>query len=406
MKLDYSTLKTLTEDEAFDAVLDLAKSNGFPATSFQSGDIGYSLLKTLAQIISLTSEPVENIVKNLLVSTAIGSALDILGVNFFNESRQPSSYSIIQVKMKNDGILAVSREALECKIKVFYGTDISTGEDIYVTFSNRFAFNINASSSLLVDFISENKGESSRVSGSNIPEFVIDIPLVTFQSISADTGYFNLVSNGNNVETDDDYRKRLLSKWGSLSSNTPEEALKYYVSSAINASGNPVDVERIYIDMETAAFSGSCVLYLASSTGSLSEEDLTACNLSVQKYRGINDIIFVDNAVENVINYNMQITANTTYTDAVLIQKITDALTKYYSTINIGGTKLAATSAGFVLTSEIIDYIMGIDSIIDCKITTKTSNSVFVTSQDIQLSYEEIPVISADQINSISISRV
>ena len=404
MKLDYQTLKSLTYDESFQAVLDLARQAGYPLTSFQSGDVGYTLLKTIALVIQLFSEPVEKTTLNLFAKTAIGTGLDLIGRFHFNEIRIASSPTKIVVKLKNSGIIAVSRAAEESQIKVFYGID-SDGNDVYVTFKNTSAFNINSNSSLEVEYVSEIEGEESRVSGINQPIFVIDIPLVTFETISTNV-YFELTSLGNNIETDDDYRNRLLLKWSTLSANTPEESIKYWIINAINSDGNAIDVNRIYIDLETAAYSGSAVVYLACENGALSSDDLTAADANVQKYRGINDIVFVSNAIENEINYNISVTLDSTSgkNNTALKNDIINALTELYASIDIGGTKLVTGDVGYVLTSDVIDYLMEISGVIDVKINNKYSNGEVVTSTDIPLVLNEIPVISDDQINSISIS--
>lgn len=372
MKIDFQKLQALTEDETFDYILSTAKSFGFPATSFQSGSIGYSLLKTTSHIVSVISQSVENLAQSMYLSTAVASGLDILGENHYGIARFQATQSIIKPCIINNGALAISKAINEVLIKVFYGTD-SSGNDIYVTYKNSSAFTINAGSSVYVEFVSDNFGATSRTSQQNKPIYITEIPLTDFLSISQEEGYFYQVQNGQDKEVDKDYRERCKGKWASITANGPEDAYYYWIKSSINASGNPVNITRIYFDKSIAQFSGVIVIYCASDEGTASAEDLLAADANVQKYRPINAQVYVDPAVEKLLNYTLVITANSPKTDTELKQDICDAIIAYLATVNIGGTKMYDTQ-GYILSSEIIDAIMNIKGIVDAKITAKYVN--------------------------------
>jgi hypothetical protein len=405
MKLDFTKLTTISEDDALKYVLDLAKSVGFPGTSFQSGSIGYSILRTTASVISSVSESIQYIASLIYLDTATNDALDLLCQNHFSTSRFQETQTIIKCLIKNNGILAVSKLADEVQIKIFYGTDVN-GEEIYVNFKNTSTFNINPSSQTYVEFISDTFGASTRVSQQNLPVYINAIPLTEFVNISQEDGYFFNIQLGQEKETDADYRERCKNKWATISANGPEDAYKYWIKNAINSEGNNVNITRILIDKSAAEFTGVIVIYCASDDGIPLEIDLEAAQENVDKYRPINSVAFVDPCIERDLYYQLSITSNGNDTDNELKDLIYNSIKEYLASLEIGGT-LMNDGFSYVLSSEIIDAIMNLNTVVDCKITGKYLDDVSLSTNDIKLNFSD--VCKLDELNlkaNTSILRV
>jgi hypothetical protein len=399
--ITYEKLKQiLTESEGFDYVLQLAKMFKLPTTSFLSGSIGYTILKVQGAILAIISDSVSEISKQIYLDTATGEYLTLLASNFFDYTRYPETQTIILPRIATVGATPASYDAESVKIQI-------SGIEFY----NTNNFTILADGYLDVSFSSTEYGADTRVATNVLPVFTQNIIAnATFSLISNDDGYFSVIENGQDVETDIDLRERCRSKWALLSTLGPEDAYKNWILNTINTNtGAPVDITRIKIDKSTAQSIGNLVIYCASDTGAASAEDLGFVDAVVQKNRCINATVFVDPAIESTFLYSLTVTVNSSAEPDLdlLTASVMKCISDYFTSIDIGGVILVAEDNGYVIYQKIADTIMELPGVENVVCTSLEVDNVLQTNNDVQISINTVPVINAtSQYAAINIVRI
>ncbi len=402
-KLDFTTLKKVTIDEAFQFILDTAKGFGFPTTSFESGSIGYSILRTTAVIVSLMSESIYNLAQSIYLDTASDYSLDLIGTNHFSEDRKLATKTILKPVLYNTGIQELTFAKDTLKFQVFKGVDIGSGNNIYVEFSNDDTVVIQPGPApdgynSTASFSSLTFGSQTRVSQQILPIFNPPQAFLSFskQGLNANDGFFLVVTEGQDKETNESYRDRCRKKWASLSANGPEDAYIYWASQAKLPNGDAISITRKHVDKDTANMLGIVNIYFADEVGGKTEEELTAINDNIQLHRAIGATIVVSNATEISANYAMNIYHNINNPQVNIKDLIYQALVKFVGSVEIGGTK-SLGGFGYIFASEIIDTIMNIDGIVDVKITSVIATPRGTNSdKDIILESHDVIILSED----------
>lgn len=398
--ITYDKMKqVLTESEGYDYVLQLAKTFKYPLTSFLSGSIGYTLLKTMGAVVAIMSDSVAALSKQIYVKESSGEYLTLLADNHFDLTRDIATQTIIKPRIVTVGAIPQSYDAESVKIKI--------GE---VEFYNTELFSVVANGTVDVSFTSTDFGEDTRVATNIIPIFSQNIiGNANFQLISNQDGYFTVVSNGQNEETDADLKERCITRFPTLASQGPELAYRNWILSALDQDGIPVDITRIKIDRSAAQSIGSLIIYLASDTGAASTDDIAAANLIVQKYRSINATVYLDPAHETAFVYNLNVKVNgdAAQDDALLRAAILECIKSYTGSLEIGGTVEVAGEPGYVYWSEIVDKIMDITGMVNVTFNSVTVDGVSSTVMDQELDlYEVVTISDVEQTLAISITRV
>lgn len=401
--ITYEKLKQkITESEGFDYVLNLAKEFKFPTTSFLSGSVGYTVLKIQGAILALISDSISEISKQIYVDESSGAYLTLLADNFFDTTRFGETQTVIEPVIVTAGATPGPKGAETVKIMVgdveFYNTDA-------------FTIEANNPTGLQVQFTSTDFGADTRVATNIVPVFSQNvIGNATFKLISNDDGYFRTITNGQDEETDTDLKTRCKNKWGLLTTLGPEAAYAYWVMSATRASdGQKVDITRIKIDRSEAQTIGHLVIYCASSTGTASVEDLADADLIVQQKRSINASVHLDQVVESVFLYKLDVTVNSAAEkeDIRLRANILQCIKNYLSTIDIGGVIIDAGEQGYVIFAQIVEDIMTLPGVMNVTINELLVDNVLQTEQDIQIAINKIPTISdVDTTNYMRIIRI
>jgi phage-related baseplate assembly protein len=398
--ITYDKLKqVLTEEQGFNYIKQLAQTFKFPATSFLSGSIGYTLLKIQGAILAIISDSVSEISKQIYLDESSGSYLTLLADNFFDITRYGETQSVINVNIKTEGATPHPYDAESVKISI-------SGIEYY----NSEAFSVEADGYVVVEFTSTEYGADTRVATNVMPIFTQNvIGNATFSLIDNENGYFIIISNGQNEETDDDLKIRCRSKWGTLSTLGPEDAYRYWIMSAINPNTQGrVDITRIKIDRSGAQLVGNLVIYCANDTGPASAEDIAAAAAVVDQNRAICSRVFVDPAIASTFIYNLTVTVNSTAepSNELLTQSIAAAIRSYFSSLDVGGAILNENYKGYVIYSKIVDLIMNIQGVENVTLGDLYVDDVLQTTQDIQIDIYTVAVLDANETDYIIIERV
>lgn len=287
-KYSYSNLvKGISFDDAKKYLLDLAKSWNIPTTAFQSGDVMYTNLNVVAEILSIFADSVSELSKQIYLTLSSGSYLDLIAENHFNITRHEATPSIV------DALLVFSGATPQIKN---VGDIIITIDGI--EYRNNESFNIIANGSAVVEFKSYESGSATRVSTSVKPVFITNLLGVDFSTFETNI-YTTNVSYGQDIESDSNLILRCQSKWGELSFNAPVDAYKYYIlNSYYTIDGiNNSEITRIQIDQSKAQASGRISISCATDVGACligstsnpqpSDNALAAANIVVQEKRAI-----------------------------------------------------------------------------------------------------------------------
>lgn len=402
--VNYSKLvETITEEAGYQYVLQLAKTFKYPATSFLPGSIGYTILKTMGAVLSIFSDSTKSITEQLYVDTSSSEFLTLLAKGHFDITRFPETQTVIEPRLTVSTAVPASYDAETITIKVgdveFFNT-----EDFSITYED-----INTIGYKDISFTSTEYGADTRVSTGIIPIFQTNpIANATFQVISNEDGYFGIISEGQDEESDADLAERCSTKFATLSLLGPETAIKSWVLNATDADGNALDVTRVKIDRSEAQSIGNVIIYLANADGYCSDETITYANANVQKYRSICSTVYVEKAHEIDFTYNLIVTVDSTaeQTDSILKQSIRDAIYAYTSIVPIGGTITTGTY-GYVFLSEVIDRIMDITGVVNVSCTSMVIDAVTRTSNfDVQMQVYDVPKLNANQTDGITLVRI
>lgn len=401
MIVDLDDIKRVTPEEAYAYILNYAKELGFPATSFQSGSIGYTLIMVPAKCLSISSGWAEYVKNMVNLQTAEGFAVDLIGENHFSENRNPESQTIVKVKIKNNsGFPTIVYDAGTLKLKLYKTTD-ALGSAVYIDFINQSSFSINANSESIQQFISTKYGEQTRVANDVVPIFDPPQELLSFSSISAPDGYYETIQFGQDKETDSAYKERCVNKWGSLGVNGPESGLKYWVQKSTLPDGNSVNITRISINKDESQYLGIVEMYCADSDGTAEQESIDAAQANVNIHKAIGSTVKLLPAVEIDGLYNLTVYHNGSYIESNLKDNITNAIKNYLGNLPIGGTKIESNY--YVLDSEVITAVMEVEGVIDCKITFKVFDSVTYLTPDYQMNATEVIKLSTNQNAAITL---
>ncbi len=379
MSLSLSDLFTpLTRDEVLESLIEIAQAVGLPATSWQTGSVGRTILVVFAQKFSDMTEVISLVAKGGLLDYATGGWLRLLARSVYGVEFIAATFATGTVTLTNASLVSYTG-----------GSAIAAGDIHFVnttsgkTYTNTTGGDLAASGGTLdVTVIADEVGTDSNASAGEVDALVTVLPGVTCTNAAPVVGLDD--------ETDPDLRQRCRDKLASLSPNGAAAAYSYFSKSAVNSSGIPIGVTRVKVIGDSPI--SQVTVYVAKAGGGVTgtagdpSTDLGAINLLLQTKcvpTGIT-MTLASAVVHNIaVTCTVYVSADSTLTATEMKNLVVAKITSYFATVPIGGFDIG--SGGRVFLDAIIGQIFQASPFI-------TQATIATPTVDVVMAENEVPV--------------
>lgn len=253
------------------------------------------------ELANIYDTELANLIDKAFVNTATGPDLDNVGADYGIDRRQSSNAIVLLT------ITGVENAVVNQSVKAIYNNLVFTVQEYKV---------IGASGTVTVKAMCDTAGAIGNVAANTITEFVGNpAGLLTVNNPAS-------AYDGFDTETDDDYRARIKLYLAEDAVNCNEAQYKLW---ALEVTG----VKTAVIKDASTAGAGKVGVYIASTTGTVSNELKQAVKDYIDAKQFINATVVV-NALTNVaINTNAVVTLVAGYTTDDVKAEYEDALEEY-----------------------------------------------------------------------------
>lgn len=253
------------------------------------------------ELANIYDTELENITNRVFVETATGDDLDNVGADYGVERRQ-ASQSIVYLEIEG-----VEGAVVNSTVKATYNNLVFTVQEYKV---------IGASGTVTVKALCETYGSIGNVAADTITEFVGNPAGLT--SVTNPASAYD----GFDKETDADYRARIKLYLAEDAVNCNEAQYKQW---ALQVTG----VKSAVVKGAETMGEGNVGVYIASTTGTVSDELKQAVKDYIDELQFINATVIV-NALTNVtINTTATVVLEAGYTVNAVKDEYEEALTRY-----------------------------------------------------------------------------
>lgn len=253
------------------------------------------------ELANIYDTELENITNRVFVETATGDDLDNVGADYGVERRQ-ASQSIVYLEIEG-----VEGAVVNSTVKATYNNLVFTVQEYKV---------IGASGTVTVKALCETYGSIGNVAADTITEFVGNPAGLT--SVTNPASAYD----GFDKETDADYRARIKLYLAEDAVNCNEAQYKQW---ALEVTG----VKSAVVKGAETMGAGNVGVYIASTTGTVSDELKQAVKDYIDELQFINATVIV-NALTNVtINTTATVVLEAGYTVNAVKDEYEEALTRY-----------------------------------------------------------------------------
>ena len=247
-------LSQVTQAQALTTLLQFLQIAGFPATSWQSGSLPFTLLQSESQSISDLSAAIVNVAKGGYSDTATGGWADILGWSLFREYRKPAVFTqgaVTMTDVSGGGPVALTAGQIW----------VSDGATKTFKYNSIAAASIPLNGSASVLFQAESAGAAYNLGNGTITNLVTSLPGVSITNPASATLLTWITQQGADIETDANYMARCVNKWATLGTGLAG-GYKYYATTTSN------EVTRVKTIENTT--NGSVTVVIGGSNGPIS----------------------------------------------------------------------------------------------------------------------------------------
>ena len=244
-------------------LVNLLVSLGIPANQWRAGGVASTILTVVSNVFgSLSTLMVQALGANF-IDYASGSWLVLLAWYMYGVTAQPATFASGGLTLTNAG-------------GGIY--DYAEGQAVFlnsttgVQYTNAQAFSLGALSSVTFDISATVAGSK----GSSAPGAISS--LVTAMLAVTCTNALSVV--GNDQQTDASLRAECFASLAATSNDGPRDCYTYAILNALNATGAPVNINRILVS--PASSTGIVSIYCASPSGAPTAGDLVAAAAAVE----------------------------------------------------------------------------------------------------------------------------
>lgn len=308
------------------------------------------------ELANIYDTELENITNRVFVETATGDDLDNVGADYGVERRQ-ASQSIVYLEIEG-----VEGAVVNTTTKATYNNLVFTVQEYKV---------IGASGTVTVKALCETYGSIGNVAADTITEFVGNPAGLT--SVNNPASAYD----GFDKETDTDYRARIKLYLAEDAVNCNEAQYKQW---ALQVTG----VKSAVVKGAETMGAGNVGVYIASTTGTVSDELKQAVKDYIEALQFINATVIV-NALTNVtINTTATVVLEAGYTVNAVKDEYEQALTRYLDGLT--------GSVSYFRASDLLFDCNGVSDVTDFKLNN--------AEQSIALADTEIAVVGSINIGT------
>ena len=360
MSLTLEQLRTpLTNDEALNGLLTIARSVGFNTTAWQSGSTQRTLLQIMATVWATTTQVTDSLSRLAFNSTSFGDGLTAFSSSNYDNARIAATSTI--------GDLVLTGGAIGPPHVVAAG-DVVAADASGTAFRNLVGGVIPASGSLTLSFTADNPGTIGNVNNATITILQTALAGVTVNNPDPGSGSW-ITTLGTDDETDAALQQRNTDKWGTLSPSDPEARYAYFIRTAVPSA------TRVEIDDGNPDGPGSLRAFIAGATGVSSGADVAATQTELERIKNPTANVLALAALAQVQPFTFTayiLTANNTAATQAAVQQ---ALENYTNSLPIGGELFPDAMNGIWVLSEAIQAMSAIAGVERVEFAVPTGNT-------------------------------
>lgn len=327
-------LTPVTEAEALDTVLDVARSLGFPVDSWESGGVALTLCRVIARTTADLSALVPQIAGGGLLGRAEGGWLTLLAESAYAEERRPGVYT-------EGTVVLTSLPAADPQ-------SITPGQLWFSTASGQRFVNLDGGTlasgkTLTLAVRAESAGRRFNVSSGSVTKMLTPLPGVSASNPPDASGSWT-TTQGADEESDAEVTARCRGKWGTIAAQPPVSAYEFW---ALQASS---EVRRVAVDAQNPDGPGTLRVYVAGATGGVSAAVVAAVDAYVQPRRSPSAGVTVHTAKNRVISVTGKVIVPPAQAAAARAFA-ESALDAYFASVPIGGFVSGSVATSKVTTA-------------------------------------------------------
>lgn len=378
--------RPVTSAQAKQAIYDMLAKSGLPVTSWRRGAIVRTIVAVVAYIVAGFTQLLAVVVKGLFLSTAAGVWLTLLAQYVYGVVRRSATFAQGQITFDNTG---------GGEFNLAIGEVVVYNETTGKRYTNIEAFTLaSLETGKKVAFQAVEAGSASTSTPGTITAFATPLSDVTCTNEAAFVG--------SDEQSDEELRQDCVDALGALSPFGAPGAYAYFAKHVpggqplTRADGSAIEVNRVQV--KATNNTGSVSVWVASSSGPLSGDDLTIVTNNVLKYATPQCVtVSVLNATEVPVDiqYAVYADAGADKTTDEVKATIDAAVTAYGAVFPIGGQKAAGPSR-YLFANKVRGVVVEADpAILTASLTTP--------SADVLLSDGEIPTFTISGLSTVDL---
>lgn len=342
-----------TKDEVLQTLIDGLDGLGFQASSWQSGSEQRTLVEVFAQTyVTLATNQVD-IAKSGFSVDAVGGWLTILSKSLYDNDRQGAQTT--------QGTVVLTADATAPGP---FTIDTTTNQKIFADSVNGYLYRnitggtLNAGGTLEVTVQADVAASNRDVANNTITNMVTPLPGVTANNPAIVGSTTWIMRYGADDESDIELHTRNVTKWPTLSPDSPEAAYRNWATTA------DTTVTRASLKDNNPRGPGTTDLILAGANGAVGASVITAVDNYIQgvtdgkRRRGLNVDLLVKSATNLIVNISGTIYILSQYHTPELEDTIEDKIDEFFKAIPIGGTKTSTSVPGKVIFGNLVKTIV------------------------------------------------
>jgi len=379
-----------TQAQAREQIIQELESLGIPATSWQAGSIPRTVVEVAAKLWSdftgasdTITGTVAEVAKAGFNRTASGGWLDLLSSSHYDNTRNDGQ--------RTRGACLLS-DGASGPHTIAVGQLVAKDNANGFTYRNVTGGTLGAGGTLTLDFEAEEIGADRNVANGTIDALVTVLGDVTISNPAIAGGAWYSGStgvSGADDESDEQLQDRNEDKWATISATPTEGAYSFWAREASAA------ITRVQVDARNPRGPGTIDVYLAGANGPVTLADEILAYEHLEGYDGVGRRSITDNlgsypatpllatqGVKSATALSVPVQGKayvlSTYKASVDLTALENAITEYFKTIPVGGTKtdpLVAT--GKVVLSKLHTYVLtSLPGLVSLELTTPLADTV------------------------------
>lgn len=378
-------INPINREQALSVIVEVLQGLGISSPlSWQAGSLPRTFLELAAEIYSDISETNAALARARFNSLSTGDWLKLLSTNHYDNT--PNAARATQGRIR-----LTAAASAPGPFVLAVGDVVVRHPATGFTYRNVTSGTLLAGGTLDLVFEAEVAGADRNVQSDTITALVTNLSGVTVtNSVVADGTWITLL--GANVETDDELRERNRTKWATLGYGGPGEAYVYWARSADAA------VKRVAVDDQNPRGPGTTDVIIAGDLGGLPsivgtvKDYLLGADGTGRAPIEARAYLDVFSAEELPITESGVVYVSAIYKGASSkVDEIEASMSRLYSSVPIGGTRLSSSAAGSVLLADRLKAVMTIPGVINFAPTLATNTPLTarqIPTLTLNLSYQ------------------